>query len=92
VISGRIETRGAHDVYSFEGHDGDVLRFSSEGCLLDGLVVAIVAPGGSDALGPSCRAGSDFVLKETGTHQILINSADAGEGPYRFLLQGVKSK
>jgi len=92
VISGRIETRGAHDLYSFEGHEGDVLRFSGEGCLLDGLVVAIIAPRGWDALGPSCRGGSDFVLRETGTHQILINSTDGAEGPYHFLLQGAKSK
>jgi hypothetical protein len=92
VISGRIETRGAHDLYSFEGQEGDVLRFSGEGCLLDRLVVAIIAPRGWDALGPGCRAGSDFVLRETGTHQILINSTDGAEGPYHFLLQGAKNK
>ena len=92
VISGRIDTRGAHDVFSFEGHEGDVLRFSGEGCSLDGLVVGIIAPKGGDALGPSCRAGTDFVLQQTGTHQIVINSSDGGEGPYHFLLQGAKSK
>jgi hypothetical protein len=69
-----------------------VIRFSGEGCMLDRLVVAIIAPRGWDALGPSCRAGTDFVLRETGTHQILINSTDGGAGPYHFLLQGASSK
>jgi hypothetical protein len=92
IISGRIETRGIHDVYTFSGQAGDVLRLSGEGCDLSNLVVGIILPNGHDVLGPSCRAGSDSVLMETGTFQLVINSADGGEGAYHFLFQGAKGK
>jgi hypothetical protein len=73
-------------------NEGDILRFSGEGCVLDNLFVAVVVPNGSDLLGPGCRAGTTFVLKQSGVHQLVVNSTDSGEGPYHFVLQGAKGK
>jgi len=89
VIAGNIETRGAHDVYTFDGHEGDVLRIAGEGCELGMLVISIVRENGSDFLGPNCRAGNDTRLTASGTFKMVINGGDGGFGPYHFVLQGV---
>jgi hypothetical protein len=88
VIAGRIETRGAHDVYIVDGHAGDVLRVSGEGCDLGPLVVSVVDAAGHDALGPNCRAGNDYRLPQDGRFKLVINGADSASGPYHFVLQG----
>jgi hypothetical protein len=88
VLAGQIETRGAHDVYTFEGHAGDLLRFSGEGCDLGNLVVSVIDPNGHDSLGPSCLSGTDARLTATGKFQLVINGADGGQGSYHFVFQG----
>jgi hypothetical protein len=91
VVAGRIETRGAHDIYTFDGHAGDVLRVSGEGCDLGMLVISVVDAAGHDTLGPNCRAGNDYRLPRDGKFQFVINGADGGFGPYHFVLQGAAS-
>jgi hypothetical protein len=91
VLAGQIETRGAHDVYTFEGHAGDLLRFSGEGCDLSILVVSVIYPDGHDSLGPFCRTGSDVRLTDTGKFQLVINGADGGQGTYHFVFQGAQA-
>ena len=88
VVAGRIETPGAHDIYTFDGHAGDVLRVSGEGCDLSGLVISVVDAAGHDSLGPNCRVGNDYLLKQDSKFQLLINGADGGSGPYHFVFQG----
>jgi hypothetical protein len=91
VVSGVIEAAGAHDVYSFQGHDGDILRVSGLGCDTNGMVLALIAPAGYDFLGPNCRSGSDARLGATGPFQLVINAGDGGSGRYHFVFQGTSS-
>lgn len=88
VVAGDIETRGAHDIYTFDGRADDVLRFSGEGCELSILVVSVIDPNGHDVLGPSCRSGTDLRLRMTGQYKLVINGGDGGFGPYHFVFQG----
>lgn len=88
VVAGDIETRGAHDIYTFDGRADDVLRFSGEGCELSILVVSVIDPNGHDVLGPSCRSGTDLRLRMTGEYKLVINGGDGGFGPYHFVFQG----
>jgi hypothetical protein len=88
VVAGDIETRGAHDIYTFDGHVDDVLRFSGEGCELSILVVGLIDPNGHDMLGPSCRSGTDLRLRMAGEYKLVINAGDGGFGPYHFVFQG----
>ena len=92
VIFGRIETRGAHDVYTFTAQAGDFIRVSGEGCDLGPLFLGVVNSKGSSLLGPSCRSGTDFKIPESGTYQLVVNAADSGYGAYHFVLQGVAGK
>jgi len=92
VIFGRIETKGAHDVYTFTAQAGDLIRVAGDGCDLGPLVLSIVNAKGADMLGPSCRSGSDFRITESGTYQLVVNSADGGVGSYHFVLQGAPGK
>jgi hypothetical protein len=91
IIAGIIETRGAHDVYRFTGHAGDLIRLSGEGCDLGNMAISIIDPQGHDFLGPFCRSGSDVRLHQTGPHQFVVNGADSGSGAYHFVLQGAAS-
>lgn len=87
VIKGRIETAGTHDVYSFSANPGDVIHVSGEGCDLGNFVVDLVETDGREVAGPSCRPGTDTRLPDGGTYELVINAADGGAGPYRFVLQ-----
>jgi hypothetical protein len=78
-----------HDIYTFDAHEGDVLRISGEGCDLGPMIVSVIDPAGHDALGPNCRAGADYLVRQSGTFTLLINGGDSGSGPYHFVLQGV---
>ncbi len=90
VVAGRIETRGAHDIYTFEGHTGDVLRVAGPGCEGSGMVVSIIDPDGHESLGPNCRAGNDYrITQRDGQFKLLINGGDGGFGAYHFVFQGV---
>jgi len=91
VVTGRIESRGIHDLYTFDGHIGDVVRVSGEGCDTGSLVLGFLLPNGSDRLGPSCRAGSDSRLPTDGPYKLVINAADGGPGEYHFVFQIVPS-
>jgi len=91
VVSGTIETRAAHDVYTFTAHAGDVVQISGEGCdLAHGqLLTGIVDPKGFDLLGPGCRDGTAAKLTMSGTYSLVINYWNGGPGSYHFVLQGV---
>src|SRR5690349_9213207 len=82
VVSGRIESRGIHDLYTFDGHQGDVVRVSGAGCDISSLVLGFLLPNGSDTLAPSCRAGSDARLTQDGPYKLVVNAADGGRGEY----------
>src|SRR5260370_11193416 len=90
-VVGRIETPGVHDVLTFDGKAGDVIRVSGEGCDLGPLVLSVVDPEGHDALGPGCRAGTDLVLRNAGAFRLVINASDGAAGLYRFVLLGAPS-
>ena len=87
VINGRIETAGAHDVYSFSASPGDVIHVSGEGCDLGNLVLDLIETNGREVTGPSCRPGSDTRLTDGGTYELVINAADGGARSYHFVLQ-----
>jgi hypothetical protein len=91
VIAGRIETRAVHDVFTFAGHEGDIVRISGEGCDLNGLFTGLVDPAGHDSLGPVCRAGTDARLTKTGTYELVVNYDNGGPAVYHFVLQGASS-
>jgi len=91
VIKGRIETAGAHDVYSFSANPGDVIRVSGEGCDLGNLVLDLVEADGREVAGPSCRPGSNTRLTVGGTYELVINAADGGASSYHFVLQDASS-
>ncbi len=88
VIFGNVETRGAHDVYTFAAKAGDLLRVAGAGCELGNLVIGITLPSGKSMLGPNCRTGTDFRITVSGMHQLVVNDADGGSGAYHFVLQG----
>jgi len=92
VIFGRIETPGAHDVYTFTAQAGDLIRLSGDGCALGPLVTGIVNSKGFSLLGPSCRSGTDFKITESGTYRLVVNSGDSASGAYHFVLRGASSK
>jgi hypothetical protein len=83
----RVESRGIHDLYTFDGHIGHVVRVSGAGCDISSLVLGFLLPNGSDILGPSCRAGSDIRLTQDGPYQLVVNAADGGPGEYHFVFQ-----
>ena len=80
VVFGTIETRGAHDVYTFTAKAGDLLRIAGPGCDIATLVVGVVSPKGAELLGPSCRRDTDFKVPESGAYKLVVNSADGGTG------------
>jgi von Willebrand factor type D domain len=91
MVSGNIETRAAHDVYTFQAQEGDLIVFSGQGCELGGLAVSVYDAQGHDFLAPSCRTGTVFRMPKTGTYSLVINSDQASEpGPYHFVFQGGK--
>lgn len=91
IVKGRIETAGAHDVYSFSANPGDVIHVSGEGCDLGNFVLDLVEADGREVAGPSCRPGSDMRLTDGGTYELVINAADGGAGSYHFVLQDASS-
>jgi hypothetical protein len=91
ILSGVIEAPGVHDVYTFQGRAGDVLRVAGEGCTQGNLTIGLVDPSGHDSLGPSCRVGTDARLTATGAFQLVVNAADGGSGAYHFVLLGASS-
>lgn len=88
MILGNIDQRAAHDVYTFTGNAGDVIKFSEAGCDLGSMIVAVIDPEGHDFHGLDCRADQSAKLPETGTYQLIINSWDGGPAPYHFVFQG----
>jgi hypothetical protein len=92
MVSGNIEAAGVHDVYSFQGTEGDVVLLSGPGCDLASFVTDFTDPKGNDLLAPGCRAGTLYKLPMSGTWQLVVNATDWATGPYHFVLQGGKPK
>jgi hypothetical protein len=90
MVSGNIEAAGVHDVYSFQGTEGDVVLLSGPGCDLASFVTDFTDPKGNDLLAPGCRAGTLYKLPMSGTWQLVVNATDWATGPYHFVLQGGK--
>jgi hypothetical protein len=96
AVSGNIEQRAAHDIYTWTGQAGDVIKLSGAGCDLGSMATSIIDPAGHDSFGPGCRADSDYKLTARGTYQLIINSLDfgptptttVGPGAYHFVFQG----
>ncbi len=91
-ISGNIEQRPAHDVYTWWGQEGDLIIVSGQGCDLKGMSTVIYDPDGHDHLGPFCRVGNYFKLPKTGNYKMVVNGLDAAQdfGKYQFVFQGGK--
>ncbi len=92
IVSGTIDQKGAHDVYTFAAQAGDLIQISGKGCELSEMFTGIVSPDGWDALGPVCREGTTYKIPKAGTYKLLINYDDKGPGKYQFVFQGVSSK
>lgn len=97
TVSGRIDQRAAHDLYTWTGKAGDLIVLSGPGCDLGHVLTAIIGPDGSSVLGPGCRVGTFWKLQKDGPHTLVINSDECGEcsdeemdapGPYHFVFQG----
>jgi hypothetical protein len=91
IISGTIEQPGAHDLYTFRAKAGDILQVAGAGCTLNAFI-GVVRPEGQVLIGPNCNQGSVTKIDEDGTYQLLINSGDAGTGPYQFVFQGAPGR
>jgi hypothetical protein len=92
IVSGTIDQRGAHDVYTFTAQAGDFIQISGKGCELSGMFTGIAGPDGGDTLGPICREGTTYKIPKAGTYKLLVNYDDKGPGKYQFVFQGVSSK
>ena len=92
VVFGNIETRGAHDVYTFTAKAGDLLRIAGPGCDLSTLIVGVVSSKGKEMLGPLCRQDTDFKVPESGAYTLVINSGDGGTGAYHFVFMGASTQ
>ena len=91
AISGRIDSPGDWDIYTFSAKAGDLIALEGEGCSLESIVTAIVFPDGHDVLGPGCRRDTYFKIPADGTYQLVINSDNSpGAGVYHFVFQGGK--
>lgn len=90
-MTGNIEQRPAHDVFTRTGQEGDLAILSGQGCELRGMSISIYDPGGHDYLGPGCRVGTFFKFPKTGNYKMVVNAMDAVDfGPYQFVFQGGK--
>jgi hypothetical protein len=89
IVSGNIDQKAAHDLYSFTAKAGDLIQVSGKGCQLPDMFTGIVSAEGWDALGPGCRDGTVFKIPKDGTYQLLVNYGDRGPGTYQFVFQGV---
>jgi len=92
VVFGDIETRGAHDVYTFTASAGDLLRIAGPGCDLSTLILAVVSSNGKEMLGPLCRQDTDFKVPESGAYKLVVNSADGGTGAYHFVFRAASTQ
>jgi len=92
IVSGTIDQRAAHDVYTFTAHAGDIVQIAGKGCELSGMFTSIIDADGHDMLGPDCREGNGKKLQKDGTYTLLVNSGDGGPGTYQFVFQGVNGK
>ncbi len=92
MVSGNIDQKAAHDLYTFSAQAGDLIQVSGKVCDLSGMFTGIVSPDGSDALGPMCREGTTYKIPKTGTYKLLINYDDGGPGKYQFVFQGVPGR
>jgi hypothetical protein len=92
IVSGNIDQKAAHDLYTFTAQAGDIIQISGKGCETSGMFTGIVSQEGWSVLGPLCREGSPYKVPKNGTYQLLINYADAGPGKYQFVFQGVSGK
>lgn len=91
IVSGNIEQRAAHDVYTFTAQAGDIIQISGKGCVLN-MFTAVLSPEGFSSLGPMCRDGTAYKFAKAGTYRLLINSDEGGPGKYQFVFQGVSGK
>jgi hypothetical protein len=91
IVSGNIDQRAAHDVYTFTAKAGDLVQLAGKGCQLT-VFTAIIDSAGHDILGPDCREGNVHKIVKDGTYSLLINSGDGGPGKYQFVFQGVSAK
>ncbi len=92
IVSGNIEQRAAHDLYTFTANAGDLVQISGKGCELNRMFTAIIDPEGHDILGPDCREGNAKKIEKDGTYTLLVNADDGGPGKYQFVFQGVSSR
>jgi len=101
TVDGTIENAGVHDVYTFPGHSGDIIRISGDGCDLGRLVTGILVLGSVAEQGPSC-SGNDFTLPALSadarfndtTYKLVVNWANNAAAPtkYHFVFRGVGAK
>jgi len=92
IVSGNIEQRAAHDLYTFTAKAGDLVQISGKGCELNRMFTAIIDPAGHDILGPDCRDGNAKKIEKDGTYTLLVNADDGGPGKYQFVFQGASSR
>lgn len=88
TVSGTIEQKAAHDVYSFTGKANDVIKISGAGCDVGTMMISLIDPEGRDVFGIDCRVDSHFKLSEAGTYQLMVNSLNGEPAPYHFVFQG----
>lgn len=90
-ITGRIDSPGDWDIYSFAAKTGDLIALEGEGCSLDNIITEILLPDGHDFLGPGCRKDTYYKVPAEGTYQLVINADHSpGAGAYHFVFQGGK--
>jgi hypothetical protein len=92
ILSGNIEQKGAHDLYTFTANAGDIIQISGPGCALNSMFTGIIGPGGWDMLGPDCRQGNGKKIEKSGTYTLMVNYGDGGPGTYQFVFQGASGK
>jgi hypothetical protein len=89
TVDGVIENAAVHDVYTFDGHAGDVIRIAGDRCDIGRMTTGLKPPGAYvDNAGPMC-IGPDATLTTDGTYVLTINSTNDGPARYHFVLQKV---
>ncbi len=91
-LSGDIPQTAAHDVYTFDAQAGDVVHIFGPGCDIGqdnremtlGFRKADGTPSGGIL---DCTQGTQNLIHDTGTYEIVVNFANRGPGRYSFVLQ-----
>ena len=92
TLSGDIPQTAAHDVYTLDAQAGDFVHIFGPGCDIgqdEHELTLGFRKADNTAYGGTldCSQGTQNVIQESGTYEIVVNFANRGPGRYSFVLQ-----